>query len=117
VTKLTEGSSQTAASSVPINQVMYWGIGEVGLKDVNMAKAGDGTVTTNHAQALTNTLLKDAFTPASSSLLICAALIIAYNVGVERSAARLALVRAHPPSRLPQCSPTNPFSSVVIIAD
>ena len=50
VAKLTEGDSNynTAASqlsAVPINQVMYWGIGEVGLKDVNMAKAGDGECT------------------------------------------------------------------------
>jgi hypothetical protein len=56
VTKLTESSStQAAAPSVPINHVMYWGIGEVGLKDVNMAKAGDGALP--HATRLFHALL------------------------------------------------------------
>ena len=29
-------------ATLRINQVLHWGIGEVGMKDVNMAKAGDG---------------------------------------------------------------------------
>eukprot|EP01032_Pedospumella_encystans_P008073 gene8073-9622_t len=53
-------NNNNAGAVVPLNHVLQWGLGEVGMSDVNLASAGD-------------------------------AVIIAYNVGVERSAARQAL--------------------------
>lgn len=91
-------------ATLRINQVLHWGIGEVGMKDVNMAKAGDGKQLQYDIVSVAMAIysFQCCLCPTHpSKLLICItypmnvvyiALIIAYNVGIERSAARQALV-------------------------
>ena len=37
-----EDAGSTDTTLPPLCEVLHWGIGEVGLKDVNLASAGDG---------------------------------------------------------------------------
>ena len=42
-------NNNNAGAVAPLNHVLQWGLGEVGMSDVNLASAGDGTLDFNNA--------------------------------------------------------------------
>ena len=93
-------AGDATAPQAPLSQVLHWGIGDVGTKDVMLASAGGGEslyllyllfFLKRHSYDTCLAGVNPYCAPVSSAR-PSTATILAYGVSVEKSAARQALV-------------------------